>query len=409
MRVSRRIRIRSARGLMTLSGAAALVILILGAAPSSAQPPQKFETAAEAFQVGQRELAAEQYAAAEAAFREVLRLDPNSAAAYTNLGVVYMRTGRFDAAIASLQEAARLAPRVAGIHLNLGLAHLRQGEYREAIPPFQKALELGAEPGRTRYLLGFTYYLVNDYEAAAMILDPIYPQFSTQLEYLFVLGASHGKCGREQEAARIFDQMLQVGGDSPRIHWFLGNAYLTAQVDRKAIEELEKASADPKLPYVFYGLGLAYYRTRELDKAAAALEREISLNPQFAAAHGLRGSVCLDQRRLDEALASYQKAFELEPNLVGTHYGLGRVYMLKGENAKAIEHLQRAIALNPDNASIHFQLGQAYMKVGRKEEGKKELAHAQDLQVAEREMLERKVLGELPPSPVQPNLGNDKQ
>ena len=61
--------------------------------------------------------------------------------------------------------------------------------------------------------------------------------------------------------------------------------------------------------------------------------------------------------------------------------------------------------LKPDDDSIHFQLGQVYRRLGRKEEAEKEFARAQGLQAAEREMLERKVLGELPPSPVQPSNG----
>src|SRR6266699_2173204 len=51
-----------------------------------------------AFERAQQALMAQDYAGAERGFKEFLKLDPNSAAAYTNLGVVYMRTGKLEEA-----------------------------------------------------------------------------------------------------------------------------------------------------------------------------------------------------------------------------------------------------------------------------------------------------------------------
>jgi tetratricopeptide (TPR) repeat protein len=243
-------------------------------------------------------------------------------------------------------------------------------------------------------------YLVDDHEAAAQTLEPLYPQFSSRIEFLFILGSCHGKVGREEKAAEIFARMLEVGGDSPRIHWLMGNAYLTAQVNQKAIEELEKARSDPRLPFVHYSLALAYYRAKRLEEARQALDNEIQLNPGFASAHGLLGSVFLDLRELDAAIASYHKSLELKPDQAAAFYGLGRAHMLKGDIPKAVEFLEKAEILKPDDDSVQFQLGQAYLKAGRKEEGQRALARARQLQVEERDMLERKVLGELPPSPI---------
>jgi tetratricopeptide (TPR) repeat protein len=366
------------------------------------------ESTQEIFQRGQRELAAGRYAEAETAFLTVLKREPISPAAHANLGVVYLRMGRLDAAISSLEEAARLAPRVAGIHLNLGLAYLDLDKYKEAIPHFRRALALDPGQARTRYLLGLSCYLADEYQAALETLDPLYSELSSQMDYLYILGSSYGKTGNEKEAARVFGQMFKVGGDSPRIHWLMGNAFLTQQVNQKAVEELEKARADPRLPYVHYSLALAYYRVKRLDEATKELNQEISINPRFPSSYGLLGSIYLDLRRLDDATASYRKSLDLDPNQAAALYGLGRICLLKGEADEALAYLQHAAQLKPDDDSIHFQLGQAYRKLGRQEEAKKELARVQELQASEREMLERKVLGDLPPPPVRPEIPAQK-
>ena len=380
----------------------ALLSVLGGAAGvplSGQQPPGK--TPEQLFQAAQQNLQAGSYAEAEKGFREVLQLNPDSAAAHANLGVVYLRTQRFQDAIESFQQAARLAPKVAGIHLNLGLAYLDLSKYQEAIPHFRRALELDPGETRTRYLLGLSCYMADEFHAALEALDPLYPQFSSQMDYLYILGSSYGKTGNEKEATRVFNQMFEVGGDSPRIHWLMGNALLRQQVNQKAVEELEKARADPRLPYVHYSLALAYYRVKRLDEATKELNEEISINPRFPSSYGLLGSIYLDLRRLDDAAASYRKSLDLDPNQAAALYGLGRICLLKNQPKEALAYLERAGKLKPDDDSIHFQLGQAYRKLGRNEEAKKELARVQELQASEREMLERKVLGDLPPSPVQ--------
>ena len=76
------------------------------------------------FEEAQRALNAHDYAKAEEGFREVLRIDPRSAAAYGNLGVVYMRRSEYGRAIEAFKNAKKLAPQVMGLDLNLGLGLL---------------------------------------------------------------------------------------------------------------------------------------------------------------------------------------------------------------------------------------------------------------------------------------------
>ncbi len=353
------------------------------------------------FQAAEQDLQAGRYTAAEIGFREVVRIDPHSAAAYANLGVVYLRTNRFREAVGALDRAAQLGPRVAGIQLNLGLAYLRQEQFPQAIGHFRQAAELRPQQPQPQYLLGLSQYMTGNCQEAAKTLQPLYTQFSSHMDYLYMLGSCHGKNGDESQAARVFDQMFQVEGDSPRVHWLLGNAYLTQQVNQKAVDELEKARADPTLPYLHYSLALAYYRLRKTTEALAALEEEIRRNPRYASSYGLRGAIYLDLRELDLSIASYRKSLELKPEQAAAYYGLGRAYLLKGDLAAATKDLERAATLKPDDDNVHFQLGEAYRRAGRKQEAARELARAQELQAATRKMLEQKVMGDLPPSPVQ--------
>src|SRR5256884_7675304 len=88
--------------------------------------------------------------AAEAAFRQVLSVDPRAGSAYANLGVIAMRRKDWDRAIALLRKAERLEPKKGGNPLNLGLGDDRRGHYAAAIEPFTSLLRGPPDPQHAR-------------------------------------------------------------------------------------------------------------------------------------------------------------------------------------------------------------------------------------------------------------------
>src|ERR1700682_266915 len=83
-------------------------------------------SAAGLFQDGQRALQSGDLDTAQQAFRQVLKADPRSGAAYANLGVIAMRRKDWDTARADLDKAEKLSPRLPGIRLNIGLVEFRR-------------------------------------------------------------------------------------------------------------------------------------------------------------------------------------------------------------------------------------------------------------------------------------------
>src|SRR5579862_6774425 len=91
--------------------AAFTLSLLLPQSPASNGPQA-------AFAKGQAALQNNDLAAAESAFLQVLAADPNSAAAYANLGVIAMRRKDWDLALTNLHKAQKLAPGMTGVRLN---------------------------------------------------------------------------------------------------------------------------------------------------------------------------------------------------------------------------------------------------------------------------------------------------
>jgi tetratricopeptide (TPR) repeat protein len=103
------------------------------------------------FEQGEAALKANDLAGAERCFRAVLRLDPQAASAYANLGVVDMRRRQWQDALKMLHKAQRLAPQMSGIQLDIGLVYYRQNDFPSAIAPFAAVVKGAPDSLQARY------------------------------------------------------------------------------------------------------------------------------------------------------------------------------------------------------------------------------------------------------------------
>jgi len=76
------------------------------------------------------------------AFHQVLLLDPRSALAHYNLGVLYERRGEAAGAIREYQAAVALDPTMAIAHNNLGILYAESGDRDQALRHFEEAVRL---------------------------------------------------------------------------------------------------------------------------------------------------------------------------------------------------------------------------------------------------------------------------
>jgi tetratricopeptide (TPR) repeat protein len=82
---------------------------------------------------------------AVAQYQHALELRPEYAIAHNNLGTALLQLGRAEDALASFREAARVDPGLDEAHLNAGLVARALGDSSEAASRFRRALELNPE------------------------------------------------------------------------------------------------------------------------------------------------------------------------------------------------------------------------------------------------------------------------
>ena len=354
---------------------------ICGALPGQQAPPgavrSRAADPAQIFARGQLALQNGKLDDAEEAFREVLQIDPQSGAAYTNLGVVYMRRKQWAKAVSTLQKAERLMPQAAGVRLNIGLAYFRQNEYLKAIPPLESVVREQPDAVQPRYLLGLCYFFAERWGDAAATLEPLWPQESAHFPYLYVLSNAANRAGLEKLDTRAAEELLKVGNDSPEYHLFAGKYHLNRQEYDQAIAQFDAAAkANPRLPFVHFNLGMSYLGKQNYARAREEFLKDIAVEPDLALNYEQLGEVYWQTQDDSNAEKSYREALRRDPRLASACLGLARMYQRRQKYTAALAETDAALKADPARTDAHYMRGQVLLHLGRKEEAKKELAAA---------------------------------
>ncbi|MEG3937865.1 tetratricopeptide repeat protein [Microcoleus sp. S36b_A3] len=270
-------------------------------------------------------------------YERALRIDPNYAAAHSNLGVVKQQVGRLTEAIAHYKKALEIDGNLAETASNLGSALAEAGEKAEAIAQYQRALSL------------------NPNCAEAMIN----------------LGLLREEEGNVSEAVKHYQQAIQVNPDCAAAYLNLGIALEKqgeesgADYDR-AIANYERAiELDPNYFDALHNLAYASIRQGRVADAIAYYERALALQPDLAATDLAFGNWLSNQDKLDEALVFCQQAIEKFPASAGARCNLAIVLHKQGKIQDAIACYHQALSLKSDFPEALNNLAKAFEEAGK--------------------------------------------
>jgi len=353
-----------------------------GSLPGQTRPAEP----AQVFERGQDALNQNRLEEAERDFRQVLELDPQSGAAYANLGVVYMRRKQWTRALESLDKAEKLLPQVAGIQLNIGLAYFRQNQFLKAIPPLEAVVRAQPEAAQPRYLLGLCYFFDDRWADAAATLEPLWDLESKQLPYLYVLSNAAHRAGRKDLDDRATEQLIRLGNGSAQYHLFVGKYYLNREQYDEAIAEFAAAAdRDPNFPFVHFNLGLAHLKKQQYTQARDEFLKDAALEPDLSLNYQELGNTYWQMQEDENAEKSYREALKRDPHLVDSRIGLAKIYQRQQKYRAALAEADAAVKADPDRPDVHYVRGQALLRLGRKTEAQKELQIASSKEHARNE------------------------
>lgn len=206
------------------------------------------------------------------------------------LGTIYMESGRNADAARVYREIIRIRPDLAGAYGNLGLALLGLGRFAEAAAAQEQALRLQPEFPEAANNLGNALAGLGRWEEAAaahlraLALRPDYPEAHNNL------ARALGKLNRHPEAISHLLAAIDLKPDFGAAHFNLGAEYLALGRHADALAETRRALAlDPGLEIGHFQLGLIFAAAG--DGAGARREHEILLAANAGLAARLLGEI----------------------------------------------------------------------------------------------------------------------
>ena len=118
-------------------------------------------------------------------------------------------------------------------------------------------------------------------------------------------------------------------------------------------------------------LGHIYLLMRQYEKAIAAGERSVALEPNGAWVNATLGSTLCYAERIDEGIDQLKKAIRLDPFPAYWYFSqLGRCYRQKGQYEEALTEYKKALQRNPDALITYVYLTVIYVLLDRQEEAR---------------------------------------
>lgn len=177
-----------------------------------------------------------------------------------------------------------------------------------------------------------------------------------------------------QVAQEVIDMAPEFEGGYVHLGWYYHHLAMMGKSPQKSIEKAFKLaqktlSLNESDPFAYALLSYLYAMRKDYDKAIAAGEKGVALNPNGADNHFILGQVLASVGRQDEAIGHLKQSIRLDP-LPEYYYfvSLGRSFRMKGQYERALSEIKKAHHISPDNFITNLNLAAIYALLDRQKE-----------------------------------------
>ncbi|ETV97288.1 hypothetical protein, variant 1 [Aphanomyces invadans] len=308
--------------------------------------------------------------------QQCIRIEPQFAEAFGNLGNALKEIGDTHGAIQFYLRAIKLNPRFADVYNNLASSYMQMHATHEAIETYKMALVLDPCLVDAHSNLGNLYKAQGLFEDATTCYANairVKPTFAIAWSNLAGLLKDDGQLDKAIEHYR---EAIRLAPDFADAHSNLGNALKESGQTNAAIESYKTAIAlRPEFAIAHGNLASSYFDAHQVELAIATYRIAIQLEPNFPDAHNNLGNALRDIGQLEQAISCYRTALRLKPDHPHAYNNLGNALKDKGMIKEAIHCYMTAARLMPRFAAAHSNLGSVLKEQGKIEQA---LAHYQE-------------------------------
>ena len=276
----------------------------------------------------QRAQAAHDYAAAENAYGQAVRIEPQMPELWANLGLVEQQAGDIPAAIKSFLTANHLNPSLYVPNLFLGVDELRMHKAQEAISFLTKAEKINKADPQAPLALGRAYFATGKFTVAAREFERATTLDPKLADAWFALGIA--RLNQVESDAR---RMSTENKDSP----FAGALYAEslekqARFGEAATLYRSLLASNPQPPCMHSELGFALLRHRDADSAATEFAIERTTHPECGLAMLGQARMAIDSGDKEQAVKLLQELWARDHGFVVSNVAI----LIEGLSSDAV-------------------------------------------------------------------------
>jgi tetratricopeptide (TPR) repeat protein len=247
--------------------------------------------------------------------RRALAINPRSAAAQGNLGAVLIGLGRHEEALISLDHALAINPKAATAYHNRGVALLRLRRLGDAIAAFDHAIALKPDYADAHNDRAAALADQNKLEESLAGYEKALSLRPDSVPYLVNVGLALSGLQRHAEALPIAEKALRIKPNDTGALIMRTQALLALGQPADGLATIDMAlTVNPGLVQAHLWRSHALILLGQPDAALMAAETARARAPQDAAALRGYGFALSKLNRLEEALLSYDQALNCRPN-----------------------------------------------------------------------------------------------
>ncbi|HVO76763.1 MAG TPA: tetratricopeptide repeat protein [Candidatus Bathyarchaeia archaeon] len=307
------------------------------------------------FKLALAHLRAGSHAEARKGLEAAISINPQYAEAYFYLGVSHLDERRYREALEQFEKAALIKPDFADLQCFLGSTYFYLGELDKARIALERSLKLSPGYGKARYYYGLLLYALGDRKHAIEHLSDATKGEDKKGAVDLSFALVHLREGNLEEAMVVLRDILEAGGESADILYFIGECYLRMEKPSEA-ERFFRHSLEVNPHFLRAKEKLAHVMIRNGEYEAA----EKILDPpesDFADLYKILGDIKFYRGELEAAERFYRKSLGVNSEYSEANLSLALTLRNEGREAEAEELLKKLIEHDPENVLARNLLG----------------------------------------------------
>jgi tetratricopeptide (TPR) repeat protein len=343
-----------------------------------------------------------------AAFRQALKISPNSVAALAGAAQIEYQAGNRDA-VPLLNRLLQLRPGDPTGHAMLAVLEYRQGNCTaaashfekagelldsqldalhayatclvrlkrldDAIAVLQRAVALRPDDRQERHLLASVQLMVRKPQDVLATLAPLLEASNPNADTLELASNAYEDAGDTPQAVSTLRQALLLDPRNVSLYLDFANISFAHESFQVGIDVISEGMVlQPRAGQLYVARGVLYVQLAQYDRAEADFEKAYELDPNQSLSSAAQGLAAVQANDLDHALASIQSKLARKPNDALLLYLQADVLSQKGagpgttEFQLAMRSAKRAVALQPTLGAARGVLAKLYMQTGQYQE-----------------------------------------